>query len=76
MNRETALTVVVPVYNGGENIRNWWVQASPHLPRGARVRLVYDFPEDNTLPEAERPFISAFLGKQFLVVATKPEPRG
>jgi len=54
MNREAPLTVVVPVYNEGENIRNWWAQASPHLPPGTRVRLVYDFPEDDTLPEAER----------------------
>lgn len=53
MSRQAPLTIVVPVYNEGENIRNWWLQASPHLPAGTRVRLVYDFPEDNTLPEAE-----------------------
>lgn len=54
MSRDAPLTVVVPVYNEGENIRSWWLQAAPHLPPGTRVRLVYDFPEDDTLPEAER----------------------
>ena len=44
------LTVVVPVYNEGKNFREWWKQASPHLPPGAQVRVVYDFEEDDTLP--------------------------
>src|SRR5207248_1742799 len=44
------LTVVVPVYNEGKNFREWWRQASPHLPPGAQVRVVYDFDEDDTLP--------------------------
>jgi len=54
MTRNAALTIIVPVYNEGENIRNWWLQASPHLPDQTRVRLVYDLDEDDTLPEAER----------------------
>jgi dolichol-phosphate mannosyltransferase len=44
------LTVIVPVYNEGKNFREWWAQAAPHLPAGARVRVVYDFEEDDTLP--------------------------
>jgi hypothetical protein len=44
------LTVVVPVYNEGKNFREWWKQASPHLPSSAVVRVVYDFDEDDTLP--------------------------
>lgn len=51
MSRETApLTVVVPVYNEGENIRSWYAEAVKHLPPGADVRVVYDFDEDDTLP--------------------------
>jgi dolichol-phosphate mannosyltransferase len=46
----TALTVIVPVYNEGENLREWWAQARDHLPPGTIVRVVYDFEEDNTLP--------------------------
>lgn len=46
------LTVVVPVYNEGENLRHWWAQARAHLPAGAVVRVVYDFDEDDTLPVA------------------------
>lgn len=44
------LTVVVPVYNEGANIARWWEEAHRFLPAGARVRIVYDFEEDNTLP--------------------------
>jgi len=46
------LTVIVPVYNEGANIRRWWERAGPHLPEGARVVVVYDFEEDDTLPVA------------------------
>jgi hypothetical protein len=42
--------VVVPVYNEGDNLREWWRQASPHLPPATLVRIVYDFDEDDTLP--------------------------
>ncbi len=48
------LTVVVPVFNEGANLRSWWEQARPHLPAGASVRLVYDFDEDDTLPVARQ----------------------
>jgi dolichol-phosphate mannosyltransferase len=47
------LTVVVPVYNEGENFREWWRRASPHLPPGTVVRPVYDMPDDDTLPVIE-----------------------
>jgi hypothetical protein len=50
MNRSTPLTVIVPVYNEGANIRSWWTEARRHLPPDASVRLVYDFEEDDTLP--------------------------
>lgn len=46
----SALVVVVPVYNEGDNFREWWRRSAPHLPAGAEVRVVYDFPEDDTLP--------------------------
>jgi glycosyltransferase involved in cell wall biosynthesis len=52
MKRETPLTVVLPVYNEGANIRSWWEEARPHLPQNASVRVVYDFDEDDTLPVA------------------------
>jgi len=48
------LTVVVPVYNEGANLRGWWELARPYMPRGATVRIVYDFEEDDTLPVARQ----------------------
>jgi hypothetical protein len=51
--RTAPLTVVVPVYNEGENFREWWRQAGPHLPPGTVVRPVYDMPDDDTLPVIE-----------------------
>lgn len=44
------LTVVIPVWNEGRNLRRWWLEAAPHLPPGTRVLVVYDFEEDDTLP--------------------------
>jgi dolichol-phosphate mannosyltransferase len=44
------LTVVVPVYNEGANIRLWWEAARPYLPADFKVLVVYDFEEDDTLP--------------------------
>jgi len=52
MTRNGALTVVLPVYNEGANIRAWWEEARLHLPEGAQVRVIYDFEEDDTLPVA------------------------
>lgn len=51
--RSAPLTVIVPVYNEGENFREWWRQAGPHLPTGTVVRPVYDMPDDDTLPVIE-----------------------
>jgi dolichol-phosphate mannosyltransferase len=47
------LTVVVPVYNEGSNLRAWYEQARPYLPVDVRIRLVYDFEADDTLPVAK-----------------------
>jgi dolichol-phosphate mannosyltransferase len=44
------LTVVVPVYNEGANLRRWYAAAADVLPSGTRVRVVYDFDGDDTLP--------------------------
>jgi len=52
MRNGDALTVVVPVYNEGANLRAWWEAARPHLPAKATVLIVYDFDEDDTLPVA------------------------
>jgi dolichol-phosphate mannosyltransferase len=47
---DVPLTVVVPVYNEGTNIARWYDEARRWLPPGARIRVVYDFEEDDTLP--------------------------
>ncbi|MEM7244931.1 MAG: glycosyltransferase [Acidobacteriota bacterium] len=44
------LRVVLPVYNEGVHVRQWWEKASPFLPEDVRVLVVYDFDEDDTLP--------------------------
>jgi dolichol-phosphate mannosyltransferase len=44
--------VVVPVWNEGRNLREWWSDAAPYLPPGSTVRVVYDRDEDDTLPVA------------------------
>lgn len=49
----TALTVVIPVYNEAENILRTLAELERHLPEPAGVLVVYDFPEDNTLPALE-----------------------
>ena len=46
----TPLTIIIPVYNEGENLRGWYREAEPHLPPGTTVRIVYDTDDDNTLP--------------------------
>lgn len=52
MSRAAHLTVLLPVYNEGANLRPWWEEARPYLPSDARVRIIYDFEEDDTLPVA------------------------
>jgi len=49
-----ALDIVIPVYNEGGSIRTTLAGLYPYASSIARVLLVYDFPEDNTLaPAAE-----------------------
>jgi dolichol-phosphate mannosyltransferase len=50
--RSGALTVVLPVRNEAVNLRAWWRSAAQHLPQGARVLVVHDFEDDDTLPVA------------------------
>jgi dolichol-phosphate mannosyltransferase len=50
--RSAPLTVIVPVFNEGRNLRAWWEAAQSHLPSGTQIRLVYDGDEDDTLPVA------------------------
>jgi dolichol-phosphate mannosyltransferase len=50
--RSGPLTVALPVRNEGANLRHWWRAAAPHLPPGARVLVVHDFDEDDTVPVA------------------------
>jgi dolichol-phosphate mannosyltransferase len=52
LDRSAPLTVVVPVYNEGANLRAWWEAARQHLPSGSQVLVIYDFKEDDTLPVA------------------------
>ena len=52
VDRARPLTVVLPVYNEGANLRHWWAEAARWLPQGVRVQVVYDFDEDDTLPVA------------------------
>lgn len=47
------LTVVIPVWNEGENLRAWWRAAAPHLPAGTQVLVVHDTADDDTLPVVE-----------------------
>jgi dolichol-phosphate mannosyltransferase len=50
------LNIVIPVYNEGANIGATLAKIAQSLenyPRAARVTIVYDFDEDNTLPVIE-----------------------
>jgi glycosyltransferase involved in cell wall biosynthesis len=66
-----ALTVVLPVYNEGKNLGEWYRQAAPHLPPGSSVRIVYDFDQDDTLPVAR-----ALAAEGARITALKNETRG
>lgn len=54
-------SIVVPVYNEGENIHEFCRRAVTELPSGFELLVCYDFPEDTTLraidelPDASRP---------------------
>jgi dolichol-phosphate mannosyltransferase len=50
-----ALSIVIPVYNEGDNIRSTLVGIEQHVTtRPLEVLVVYDFDEDTTLPVLER----------------------
>ena len=44
------ITIVMPVYNEGENIKNTLSEIKTKIKTPFRVLIVYDFDEDNTLP--------------------------
>lgn len=46
----TALDIVIPVYNEGENIRRTLGEIQEKVRTPHRIWIVYDFDEDNTLP--------------------------
>ena len=49
------LSIIVPVYNEGENIRRLFDEIEANVGAAANeVALVYDFEEDNTLPVARQ----------------------
>lgn len=48
------LDIIVPVYNEGENIRDLFDQIVSDIKTEKRILIVYDFEEDNTLPEVNK----------------------
>src|SRR5580693_7363369 len=44
------ISIVVPVYNEADNIQPFLRELEPHLHEPHETLLVYDFPEDTTLP--------------------------
>ncbi len=44
------ISIVVPVYNEAENIQPFLRELEPHLRQPHETLIVYDFPEDSTLP--------------------------
>jgi glycosyltransferase involved in cell wall biosynthesis len=48
--RAPLISVVVPVYNEAENIQPFLRELQPHLRQPHETLIVYDFPEDSTLP--------------------------
>lgn len=46
------LSIVIPVYNEGENIQKTLAEIESKINTPHRVYIVYDFDEDNTLPAA------------------------
>ena len=84
---DAAIDFVMPVYNEGANIERALVEIDEQVTIPKRVLVVYDFDEDNTLPELRRlaprfPWVEAVkndLGKGVLnairagIAATKAE---
>lgn len=59
---EVLLSVVLPVYNEGANVERVLRGLARYAPRSSEILVVYDFPEDDTLPvvrslEPELPFV-------------------
>ena len=48
------LSVIIPVYNEGDNIATMLGTLKSNIPKDTQVLIVYDFDEDNTLPVVER----------------------
>ena len=48
------LNIVIPVYNEAANIENTFSQIAQHVRTRHRILVVYDFPEDNTVPVVQR----------------------
>jgi glycosyltransferase involved in cell wall biosynthesis len=44
------ISLVVPVYNEAANIQAFLRDLTSHVPEAHEILIVYDFPEDNTLP--------------------------
>ncbi len=51
---DPTLTVVIPVYNEADNILHTLSALEKYIPVDAKVLVVHDFPEDNTIPALER----------------------
>src|SRR5215471_2156627 len=48
------LSIVVPVYNEGENFNALWNEVSTQIASSFRAYVIYDFDEDNTVPVIDR----------------------
>lgn len=48
------LGIIVPVYNEGDNIKFLFDAVEKEIKTSKQVMVVYDFPEDNTLPVLEK----------------------
>ncbi len=44
------ISIVVPVFNEADNIQPFLRELEPHLSQAHETLIVYDFPEDSTLP--------------------------
>jgi dolichol-phosphate mannosyltransferase len=55
-----SLSIVIPVYNEGANIARLFAQLREHVHTPAEILIVYDHPEDDTLPVVERENLAGF----------------
>src|SRR6202161_4808817 len=51
---DSSLTIVIPVYNEGENFPALWSEMTEHLDFPFTANVSYDFDGDNTLPVAQQ----------------------